>query len=117
MKRLYNIAGDLNFSDVKHLLEAAGPKTFSQGEPYRGNILQNQLYFIYKGLVRIDAINERGGEVTTELRCGNELVGSYDVIFFYQPSRFYIQGMEKGKPSILPMINSNRCWSVIESWM
>ncbi|SFC23488.1 cAMP-binding domain of CRP or a regulatory subunit of cAMP-dependent protein kinases [Flagellimonas taeanensis] len=96
IKRIYSIAGDLNFSDVKHLLQAAGRKTFLPGEHLiEADTLQNQVYFIYKGLVRVYAVNERGDEITTELRCENELVASYDVIFFDKPSRFYIQAMEK----------------------
>ena len=54
IKRIYSIAGDLNFSDLKHLLQAAGRKTFLHGEYLiEADTLQNQVYFIYKGLVRI----------------------------------------------------------------
>ncbi len=103
IKRIYNIGKELSLSDVKKLITFAQKKSFKLGEQLiKANTSQNNVYFIYKGLVRIYAVNERGNEITTELRCENELVASYDVIFFNQPSRFYVEAMEKTDTFYIP---------------
>ncbi len=96
IKSIYRIGNEISFGDISTLIKSAKYKTFAPGEHLiEADTNQNAIHFIQKGLVRIYAINDKGDEITTELRCENEIIASYDVIFFNQPSRFYIQAMEK----------------------
>ena len=72
---------------------------------------KNNLYFITKGLVRSYYINEKGEEITNRLRYENQLIASYEILFFNEKSRFNFQAIE---PTELLVINFNDLRRIIE---
>ena len=72
---------------------------------------KNNLYFITKGLVRSYYINEKGEEITNRLRYENQLIASYEILFFNEKSRFNFQAIE---PTELLVINFNDLRKIIE---
>lgn len=61
------------------------------------------VYFVKTGLVRSYFTNEKGEEITNRLRCENEVLSSYEIDLFHEPSRFTFQALE---PTELILVDS-----------
>lgn len=94
------------FKHVKVLKVNEGDVFFKEGS------LKNQVFFINKGLIRAYCVNEKGEEITTRLRCENQIIASHEVIFFNQPSRFSFQALEDSE---LFVTNFDAIQKVIEN--
>lgn len=97
IKTLYKIGKSLNFSDINALILHARKKKFEVGECLiEEGSTKREMYFVIKGLVRTFK-RSRGGEdeVTVYLWWENQMLGSYDILFFNEPSQFYIQALER----------------------
>ncbi len=55
---------------------------------------KGSIYFIKSGLVRSFYTDDKGEEITNRLRCENEVLSSYEIDLFNEPSRFTFQALE-----------------------
>jgi len=96
IKLVYNIGKSLNLGDIQILLRSAKRKIVERGEHFiEEGCTRKEIYFVSKGLVRSFKLNSQGEEITTSLWWENQVVGTYDMILFNQPSRFYYQSIER----------------------
>lgn len=95
VKAFYKLGKQLSFEDIKVLLNEAKSKSIQANEIIidEGSSLNN-IFYIYKGLMRSYHINERGDEITVALYAENQIVASPNNILFDKPARFYFQTLE-----------------------
>ena len=54
----------------------------------------NNVFFIFKGLVRAYTINDRGEEITASIHRENQFFSNIDSILLHQVSQFYFEALE-----------------------
>lgn len=90
----YNLTDMLEERDLPFVSESSRqifqPSEFLVREGDRRPVL----FFILKGLVRVYYLRNDGKEITHTIRWESQFVGSNDILFHQQPSRFYIQALE-----------------------
>ena len=98
INQLYKFGKHLSISDIHDLLKAAKSKSFEKKELIlREGSIQNDVYFVRKGLIRQFIINEDGEETTFRFIPENTILVNVDVLLFNQPSRFNFEALEKTK--------------------
>lgn len=95
LKMMYKLGKGLTLSDVQVLFQSAKKRSYPIGACLiqEGRVTKD-VFLIRKGLVRAYKINKRGDEVTTMMRCENQIIASPDAIFFNQQSQFYYEALE-----------------------
>jgi CRP-like cAMP-binding protein len=112
LKLEFPFLNDLSSSDVFDFLKHVQLIQLKPGDIFLEEGSQkNNLYFIIKGLIRSYYINEKGEEITNRLRYENQIIASYEILFFNQKSRFNFQALE---PTELLVINFNELRNIIE---
>lgn len=103
---------ELSNSDVFDFLKHVQVQQLKPGDIFLEEGSQkNNLYFITKGLIRSYYINEKGEEITNRLRYENQLIASYEILFFNEASRFNFQAIEQTE---LLVINFSELRKIIE---
>ena len=111
-KHIFPFLNELSSSDVFDFLKQVQVAQLKPGEIFLEQGSQkNNLYFITKGLIRSYYINEKGEEITNRLRYENQIIASYEILFFNQASRFNFQALE---PTELLVIHFNELRTIIE---
>ncbi len=86
---------ELSAADIFDFLKNVQVQQLKPGDIFLETGSQkNNLYFITRGLIRSYYINEKGEEITNRLRYENQLIASYEILFFNQASRFNFQALE-----------------------
>ena len=102
LRALYKFGKNLTLDDVQHLIKAASSRNFAAGEYLiKEGSPKREVFFIQKGIVRSFRINEKGNEITTQIRWENQIVASQDTILFDQPSQNYFEALEETKVLVL----------------
>lgn len=98
IKQEFPFLTELNSADVLDFLNHLKEIRLNPGEVFlEEGSLKSNVYFIKKGLIRSFYIDEKGQEITNRLRYENQIIASYEIIFFNQPSRFIFQTMEESE--------------------
>jgi CRP-like cAMP-binding protein len=112
LKDEFAFLNELSSNDVLDFLKHVQVKQLKSGELFlKQGSQENNLYFITIGLIRSYFINDKGEEITNRLRYENQLIASYEILFFNQKSRFNFQAIE---PTELLVINFNELRKIIE---
>ncbi len=105
LKVEFPFLNELNASDVFDFLKHVQTQQLKPGDVFLEEGSQkNNLYFITKGLIRSYYINEKGEEITNRLRYENQLIASYEILFFNQTSRFNFQAIEQTELLVINFI-------------
>ena len=95
IRTFYKIGRTLTLNDAQILIRAAKSKSFAAGDSLiREGDLRREVFFIRKGLVRAFKVNDKGEEITLDLRCENQVVTSLSIVLFNQASEAYFQALE-----------------------
>lgn len=95
IKTIYKIGKGLKMQDVQAIINAAHSKKFAPTEYLmRAGTLKREVFYIKKGLVRVYTINNKGDEITTNLRWENYIIASPELILENTPSKYYYQALE-----------------------
>jgi len=112
LKLEFPFLNELSSSDVFDFLKHVQVQQLKAGEIFvKEGSEKNNLYFITKGLVRSYFVNDKGEEITNRLRYENQLIASYEILFFNQKSRFNFQAIEQTE---LLIIHFNELRNIIE---
>ena len=112
LKLEFPFLNELSTNDVFDFLKHVQVQQLKPGDIFlEAGSQKNNLYFIIKGLIRSYYINEKGEEITNRLRYENQLVASYEILFFNQAARFNFQALEATE---LLSINFNELRKIIE---
>lgn len=111
-KHIFPFLNELSAGDVFDFLKNVQVQQLKPGDIFLEQGSQkNNLYFITSGLIRSYYINEKGEEITNRLRYENQIIASYEILFFNQVSRFNFQAIE---PTELLVIHFNELRKIIE---
>jgi CRP-like cAMP-binding protein len=111
-KHIFPFLSELSAGDVFDFLKQVQVQQLKPGDIFlEAGSQKNNLYFITKGLIRSYYINEKGEEITNRLRYENQIIASYEILFFNQVSRFNFQALE---PTELLVIHFNELRTIIE---
>lgn len=112
LKNEFTFINELSNNDVFEFLKHVQVINLNSGDVFlEEGSTKNNLYFIKKGLIRSYSINEKGVEITNRLRSENQLIASYEILFFNEPSRFNFQAIEETE---LLVIHFNELRNTIE---
>jgi CRP-like cAMP-binding protein len=112
IKAIYKLGRDIDLKDTQELIRTSRKRTYQPLEYIiQEGSLTKDIFYIQKGLVRIFMINNKGEEITTNLRCEHEIIASPYVILFDEPCRFYFQAIE---PTTLFSLNYGLIQEIIE---
>lgn len=96
LQRLYKLSINLTPRDIQSILSAAKRKTYAANEYIlKEGSLENNFYFIRKGIVRYYKINASGDDITNGFWLEDQFFANMDVLLFEQPLRFYVQALEQ----------------------
>ncbi len=96
IKEFYNIKSDIGIEDIQPLFQVMKQRTFEANDYLsKEGFSKREVFFIQKGLIRAFIVNDKGDEITTQLRWEKQIFSNIDTILFNQPSRFYCQALEK----------------------
>jgi CRP-like cAMP-binding protein len=112
LSHIFPFLKEFNADDIFQFLKNVQVLQFKPGAIFLEEGSQkNNLYFITKGLIRSYYINEKGEEITNRLRYENQLIASYEILFFNQASRYNFQALENTE---LFVIDFNDLRNIIE---
>lgn len=95
LKRLYDVPDGLEWEDIKVLIKAASYKRYpAKSFVINAGDYNDNMYFIFKGLVRGFHVNDKGDEITAFLHKENQFFFGADTILLQQSSRFYYECLE-----------------------
>lgn len=89
---------ELNFIAERTTISELKNKTFY----LKKDQVQNEMSFLYQGLLRSFYIDEKGSEITIQFIKEGEYIADYSAFITQKPSKFYIQCLE---PCILVSIS------------
>ena len=89
---------ELNFIAERITISELKNKTFY----LKKDQVQNEMSFLYQGLLRSFYIDDKGSEITIQFIKEGEYIADYSAFITQKPSKFYIQCLE---PSILVNIS------------
>ena len=89
---------ELNFIAERTTISELKNKTFY----LKKDQVQNEMSFLYQGLLRSFYIDDKGSEITIQFIKEGEYIADYSAFITQKPSKFYIQCLE---PSILVNIS------------
>ena len=89
---------ELNFIAERTTISELKNKTFY----LKKDQVQNEMSFLYQGLLRSFYIDEKGSEITIQFIKEGEYIADYSAFITQKPSKFYIQCLE---PCILVNIS------------
>ena len=93
----------LNNNDIEKLKSFDGIQTMHI--PAKTMLLEkgkiaDRLYLIHKGCLRLYFYNE-GNDVTFQFFFENDIVASFDSLYYHQPSLFYLESIEPTEVSVI----------------
>jgi len=96
IRAIYKVGKELKIQDLQEVFKSTKSKSYASSEYLmEEGSLQKQVFFIKKGLIRSFAVNEKGEEITIELKWENQFTANSDIIFFDRPARLYFQALEQ----------------------
>lgn len=96
LRAFYKFGREITWSDAQLLLKHAKSKTFQPHEYIiKAGSYNNNIYLIRKGIVRIFQINDKGEEITSQLRWENHTLFNFDSFMFEGASLTYFQALEE----------------------
>jgi CRP-like cAMP-binding protein len=96
LKHVFPFLNELSSDDISDFLKHTRILSLNSGEIFlKEGSLKSEIYFIGKGLIRTFFVDERGNEITNMLRYENQVIASYEAVFFNKPSRFNFQALEE----------------------
>lgn len=96
-----------DFTGTEHLSVPAKTILLKKGE------VANKLYLIHKGCLRLYFYNN-GNDVTFQFFFEDDMVASFDSLYYQQPSMFYLESIE---PTEVSVIKRNDFYNLIEESM
>jgi len=112
LKQVFPFFNELNYTDVFDFLKHTQLLNLNPGDNFlRAGSLESNIYFVKKGLIRSYYIDEKGEEITNRLRYENQVMASYEIDIFKEPSRFTFQALE---PTELIVIDLNNMRQLID---
>lgn len=95
IRQFYQLKDGLDIEDVQKLLDAARHKVLQPTDfLIREGSLNKEVFFIKSGLIRGFAINDKGDEITVDLRAEHQLITNLPMILFNEPMNFSYQAIE-----------------------
>jgi CRP-like cAMP-binding protein len=96
LKNEFPFLSELSAADVFDFLKHTRLIKLNPGDIFlEEGSLKSNVFFVSSGLIRSYYIDEKGEEITNRLRYENQIMASYEIIFFKQPSRFNFQALEQ----------------------
>jgi len=88
IKKIYDLGQNLTYADVQVLFESARTKSYPLGKYLiQFGDIKKDVFFIKK-------INDKGDEITIDIRWENQFVASKDTLLFNKPSQFFCKTIE-----------------------
>lgn len=84
----------LEFTKLEHLSVPAKTVLLKRGK------VADRLYLIHKGCLRLYFYNN-GNDITFQFFFENDIVASFDSLYFQQPSLFYLESIEPTEVSVV----------------
>ena len=95
LKKIFGNEQNLMDADVQDLFQSATTKSYPLGTYLiQMDDLKKDIFFIKKGIVRLFKINDKGEEITIDIRWENQFIASRDVLLFNKPSTFFCKTIE-----------------------
>ena len=95
LRLFYQFGREISLADLQFLIKNAQHKRYEPNEYLiKEGSYQRDVFFIRKGIVRIFRINDKGEEITTQLRWENHIFVDTDMIILDSPSQVYCQAIE-----------------------
>ncbi len=109
---LKNAFPDFSKDEMSFIITKINISTLNTKKMYlmAGEIQQN-LIFVYQGLLRIFSINDKGEEITIAFARENSLAADYDSFIKQNPSKYYIETLEDSLLINIPFSLIQECYS------